>query len=84
VITIHVLKYETPEGNQWEYRTSTITEFERSETAIRETADRQAAETDPALAFVSHETTQPADPDAAVNQPPVEPETEPEIQEPTA
>lgn len=64
MINIHVVKYETTEGNTWEYRTATINADEATTQTIRDNADRQAAETDPALAFVSHDINQPAN-DAA-------------------
>ena len=57
MINIHIVKYATAEGNQWEYRTATITDTEQNTAEIRETADRYAAETDPALAFVTHDVT---------------------------
>lgn len=59
MITIHVVTYQTPDGTEWQYRTATLTETARSTDEIRETADRQAAETDPALTFVRHDVTQP-------------------------
>jgi hypothetical protein len=58
-IYIHRVLYATPEGNEFEYRSATMTNLDKTAAAIRETADRQAAETDPALAFVSHDITEP-------------------------
>lgn len=67
---IHRVTYQTPDGaREWTYATATITEPETATAAIRETADRQAAETDPALEFVSHSVTDPHADDAAPEEP---------------
>jgi hypothetical protein len=73
MISIHVVKYETPEGNSWEYRSATTVDTDTGTAAIRENADRQAAETDPALAFVSHDISQPGSDAAADDDPTDEP-----------
>lgn len=77
MITIHIVKYATQEGNQWEYRTATITDTEQNTAEIRATADRYAVETDPALAFVTHDIN-------SAGTVTLEDMIQPEPQEPTA
>lgn len=73
MITIHVVKYETTDANMWEYRTATIHDTDTETAAIRENADRQAAQTDPTLTFVSHDVTQLGTEAAADEEPMDEP-----------
>jgi hypothetical protein len=66
-INIHRVTYRTLDGAvEWQYRAATITDSDNATEAIRETADRQAAETDPALAFFSHTINEPMQEPAAV------------------
>lgn len=67
---IHRVTYQTPDGaREWTYATATITDPETATVTIRETADRQAAETDAALEFVSHTVTDPHADEPAVEEP---------------